>query len=98
VQKQLKSCIPGFQLPLALGGFIGSMAEATQILLAGLFSCLWSWAASSDQWQRQPNSCLPGSSVAFILIKLHQQVKNEYILNILLNFQKYLTFIFSLFF
>ena len=62
----------GLQVPLVLGGFIGSMAEATKILLSEVSSCLWSWAASSNQWQKQPRSCFPGSSVAFDLGRLHR--------------------------
>ena len=60
------------QLPLVLGGFIESMAEATKILLTRVFSCLWSWVASSDQWQRQLKSYLPGSPIAFGLGQFHR--------------------------
>ena len=71
----------GLQLPLVMGGFIESMAEATKILLTEVFSCLWSWASSLDQWQRQLKSCLPRSSVAFGLIKLLQHVEAGNMLN-----------------
>jgi len=33
-------------LPLVLAGFIESKAEATEILLTGRDSCLWSWSVS----------------------------------------------------
>jgi hypothetical protein len=65
--------------------YIAQNAEATQILLTGVHSCLWSWAVSSDQWQRQPKSCLPRPSVAFGLIKQPPTRQKGNILNIFLN-------------
>jgi hypothetical protein len=67
--------------------YIAQNAEATQILLTGVHSCLWSWAVSSDQWQRQPKSCLPRPSVAFGLIKQPPTSQKGNMLNISLSWQ-----------
>ena len=60
--------IPAFfdkWLPLVLGSFIGSTAEATVFLLSSINGCLWSWWAWSGLQQRQLYSRFKGHLVAF---------------------------------
>ena len=40
-------------LPLTMGGFIVSLAEAAKTCIPRRVCCLWSWSVSSGLWRRQ---------------------------------------------
>ena len=67
-----KSCFRGVFAAFGFWEFLRVFVRSNKILLPRHVCCLWTWGASSGQWQRQQKSSTKGELVAFGLNKLQR--------------------------